>query len=44
MNDEKKYSTPSVTVYGKVEDLTRQGDLPNADVPSGDDSTAYSPN
>lgn len=44
MNEKKEYSTPSVTVYGRVEEITRQGGLPNADVPQGDNGTAYSPN
>jgi hypothetical protein len=43
MNEKKEYSTPSVTVYGRVEEITRQGGLENADVPGGDPGTAYSP-
>lgn len=43
MNDEKEYSTPSVTVYGSVEKITREAGEINADSPNGPNDTAYSP-
>lgn len=41
MNTSKEYRKPSVTVYGAVEEVTRQGDAEHSDI-QGNPSTAYS--
>ena len=42
MTEKKTYSTPVVTVHGKVEDITLAGSLTNSDVPHGIGPNAYS--
>lgn len=43
MSDQKKiYETPELIAYGTVEELTKQGGLPNSDVFHGPNGTAYS--
>lgn len=41
--DKKLYVEPRLVVYGDVEEITQNGHQPNADVPGGNDGTAYSP-
>lgn len=43
MNEKKEYTKPSVTVYGGVEEITRQGGYAGSDQPGGDPNTGYSP-
>jgi hypothetical protein len=44
MNSEKKqYQPPELIVYGDIEVITLAGSQPNADLPSGNSNTAYSP-
>jgi hypothetical protein len=42
MSEKKTYSTPMLTVHGKVEDITQGGSLPNSDMPHGVGPNAYS--
>ncbi len=42
MSAKKEYGTPSVTVHGSVEEITRQGGFDNKDDPEGPPNTAYS--
>jgi hypothetical protein len=42
MSAKKEYGTPSVTVHGSVEEITRQGGFDNKDDPEGPANTAYS--
>jgi len=39
----KHYVTPCLEVFGAVSDLTHESTKENADVPMGNDGTAYSP-
>jgi hypothetical protein len=39
----KPWTPPRLTVYGPVEEITRNGSVPNADVPYGNNNTAYPP-
>jgi len=41
MEEKKKYYSPSITVYGTVEEITGGGNATNADA-EGDPNTAYS--
>lgn len=41
--EKETYSTPEFVDYGAITELTKQGGVPNADVPQGADGTAYSP-
>jgi hypothetical protein len=44
MNTEKKqYQPPELIVHGDIEVITLAGSQPNADVPQGNNSTAFSP-
>jgi hypothetical protein len=44
MNAKKKpYQTPELVVHGDLEKITLQAGQPNADVPNGNNNTAYSP-
>ena len=40
--NKKPYTTPKMTVHGDIEEITLQGVLQNADVPSGT-NTAFPP-
>ena len=40
--EREDYEAPELVDYGDVTDLTAQGDQPNADVPAGNNNTAYS--
>lgn len=42
-NKKEAYEAPQVVDYGAVSDITRQGNAPNADLPAGNNNTAYSP-
>ena len=37
-----EYERPSVVDYGTLVDITRAGHQPNADVPGGNNNTAFS--
>jgi hypothetical protein len=39
----KSYSTPQLIVHGDVEQLTLNGHQVNADIPKGNNNTAFSP-
>jgi hypothetical protein len=39
----KKYERPKIVDYGSLVQLTLAGNAPNADVPHGNDGTAYYP-
>ena len=41
--EREAYEAPQVIDYGSVSELTHQGGAPNADVPQGNDNTAFSP-
>jgi hypothetical protein len=41
--EKKNYVEPRVTVYGDVEEITQNGHQVNADVPAGNNNTAFSP-
>ena len=41
--EKKIYVEPRVTVYGDVEEITQNGHQVNADVPAGNNNTAFSP-
>lgn len=41
MSAKKEYRTPSFTVHGAVEDITRQDGFENRDEPEGDANTAF---
>lgn len=36
-----EYERPSVVDYGTLIDITRAGDQPNADIPNGNNNTAF---
>ncbi len=42
-SEKRIWYKPELITYGKVEDITRNGCLPNADVPFGNDNTAFPP-
>jgi hypothetical protein len=41
--EKRPYVEPTVTVYGDVEEITQNGHQVNADVPAGNNNTAFSP-
>lgn len=43
MSEKAEYSTPSLTVYGSAEQLTRESNKDNSDDPGGTPGTAFSP-
>jgi hypothetical protein len=38
-----KYERPKIVDYGTLLQLTQQGSAPNADLPNGNNNTAYYP-
>lgn len=43
MTGKKEYTEPKLTVHGDVNEITRNGGAPNADVENGPDGTAFPP-
>jgi hypothetical protein len=41
--EKKSYAKPELLVHGDLEKITLEGNQPNADLPGGDDNTAFSP-
>jgi hypothetical protein len=42
-SNKKPYNQPMLIIHGDVEKITQNGHQANADVPSGNDNTAFSP-
>jgi hypothetical protein len=41
METKKPYVAPQVLVHGSIQELTRQGNAPNRDLPNGNNNNAY---